>query len=440
MRWMGQSRPAGRSGRRGAVIVMVALMLVVLFACTALCIDIGWATLAKSELQNAADASAAAGAIQLQAKYGPYLSATSATQTALVTSVQTSASAESTRFAGYHSAGGVPSLTLPSGDVQFGFTNASGSFTANAPGYPNTVQVVTRRDQAANAPLAFFFGPFLGKSHASLTATARATVYSGLITGFDPDGGGEGTGGGPSGWSDDSASPGAGGEVAGGTSGGWGDDYASAGNFACKLLPIAFDVNSWNQFISTGQSPDGTIRTDESGVRQVKVYPSPQNSPGNFGLLCIGPWTNANPQYSSWILNGPTGSDLQTLMNEGKFPVSQSAPKNWKGSPGLRTALRSDFTQIIGQPRLLPLFKPANNSPYQAASGSGSNTTYAIVGFVGVKVTVASGAGNNLEIAVQPCDVIDPTAVFDSATLYPAGAEPAGQLKSFTHPSVKFTR
>lgn len=419
MRQWGRSRPAGCSGRRGAVIVMVALMLIVLFACTALCIDIGWATLAKSELQNAADSAAAAGAVQLQAKYGPYLSATSATQTSLSSTARTMATADSTRFASYHGAGGVPSLALPSGDVQFGFTNASGSFAANAAGYPNTVQVVTRRDQTANSPLAFFFGPVLGKSNASITATSRATVYSGLITGFDPDGGGEGTGGGP---------------------GGWGDDYASAGNFACKLLPLAFDVNDWNHFVSTGVSPDGTTQTDAEGVRQIKVYPSPGNSPGNFGLLCIGPWTNANPQYSSWILDGPTGNDLQTLMNEGKFPVSQSSPKNWKGSPGLRTALKSDFVSIIGQPRLLPLFKPAADSPYQAASGNGSNTTYAIVGFVGVKVTVASGAGNNLNISVQPCDVIDPTAVFDPATVYPAGAEPAGQLKSFTHPTVKFTR
>jgi len=169
------------------------------------------------------------------------------------------------------------------------------------------------------------------------------------------------------------------------------------------------------------------------------VYPNPKNSPGNFGLLCIGPWTNATPDYSNWVLNGPSASDLQCLINAGSFPVSQSSPKPWKGSPGLRSTLSSYFSQIIGQPRLLPLFQPASDSPYQAASGSGSNTTYAIVGFVGVKVTQVTGHGENLNISVQPCDVTDPTAVFDAASVYPVGAAPTSQLSSFAHPSPKFT-
>lgn len=419
MRVQPRFRHASPPSRRGAVIVLLALLLVGVFACTALCIDFGWAAVTKSELQNAADSAAAAGAAQLQAKYGPYRSAAPTEKGTIALAAKTDATTFSTRFAGYNSAGGVASLALPASDIQFGFTDGSGAFQANVTGFPNTVQVTTRRDGAANTPLALFFAPVLGRQSLDITATSSATIYTGLISAFSPRGGGEdGTGG----------------------YGGWGDDYASAPNFKCTLLPIAFDVNHWNQFISNGTSPDGSVSLGDTGSPQIKVYPSPKNSPGNFGLLCIGPWTNAQPEYSDWILNGPTSADLQTLINAGSFPVSMTNPKPWKGSPGLKSSLLPDFISIKNQPRLLPLFKPAATNPYQAASGSGSNTTYNIVGFVGVRVSQAVGHGTNMTICVEPCDVIDATAIFDSHTIYPAGTEPANQLKTFTHPAVKFTR
>lgn len=405
--------------RRGAVIVLLALLLIGVFACTALCIDFGWAAVTKSELQNAADSAAAAGAAQLQTQYSAYRAATASNKTSIVLAAKTNAATYSTRFAGYNGAGGVSSLALPGSDIQFGFLDGNGSFQANATGFPNTVQVTTRRDRTANAPLALFFAPVLGRQSLEMTTTASATIYTGLISSFSPNGGGENVGGGYR---------------------GWGDDYASGSSFRCTLLPIAFDVNHWNQFISNGTSPDGTTSLSDSGSPQIKVYPSPQNSPGNFGLLCIGPWTNAQPEYSDWILNGPTSADLQTLINAGSFPVSLTAPKPWKGSPGLKSSLLPDFIAIKNQPRLLPLFKPAATNPYQAASGSGSNTTYNIVGFVGVRVSQATGHGTNMTICVEPCDVIDATAIFDGHTLYPAGSEPATQLKTFTHPAVKFTK
>lgn len=412
--------PIIRPARHGTVVVMLALMLVVVFACTALCIDIGWTTTTKSELQNAADSASAAGAAQLQSRYATYLVTPVAQKAGVIASAQGSAATFSTRFAGFNGAGGVNSLLLPGGDIRFGFTDASGNLSLGGSAYPNTVQVTTRRDEAANTPLALFFAPMLGRKTLDMSATSCSTAYTGLITSFDARGGGENR---PGGYN------------------GWGDDFSQAGSaFRCTLLPLAFDVNHWNQFMSNGISPDGTSDTDAAGVPEIHVYPSPKNSPGNFGLLCIGPWTNANPIYSNWILNGPSSSDLQALVDAGSFPVSMASPKPWKGSPGLRSSLLTDFITILGQPRLLPLFKPVTQSPYQAASGSGSNTTYAIVGFVGVKVSTASGHGSNMDICVQPCDVIDATAIFDSATLYPAGTEPASQLKSFTHPPVKFTK
>ncbi|MBI3866138.1 MAG: hypothetical protein HY290_30025 [Planctomycetia bacterium] len=415
-----------RKPRRGAITVFVALMLIVIFAATALCIDIGWTTLTKSQLQTAADAAAAAGAGQLGENYAAYSTPRQPNKAGLIAQAIQDTDRYTGMYGSYNSAGGVKSLSILAGDMQVGFTDAHGNYQASGyAGYPNTITVVARRDASANAPLPLFFAPLLGKKTQDLSATASATIYTGLISGFDPNGGGVSTGG----------------EFNGGGGGGWGGGYWSSGDgFDCGLLPVAFDVNTWTQFFSTGLSSDGTVHTDSTGAAQIQIYPNPHNSPGNFGLLCIGAWTNATPDYSNWILNGPSAGDLQALCDAGSFPVSLQSPKPWKGSPGLRSTLGGDFASIIGQPRLLPLFQPASVSPYQAASGNGSNTTYAIVGFVGVTVTEATGSGNNLTICVKPCDVTDPTAVFDPSTVYPVGAEPSSQFPSFTHPVPKFTR
>lgn len=424
---------AKTTSRRGVIAVMVAVLMIVLLTFISLCVDIGWATLTRSQLQHAADAAALAGVSPLLSNYSNYSIAIPYNRNQILTTAENSASDYSIRYAGYNAAGDVHNLALLATDVQFGYTDANNVFFPGASGYPNTVQVKVRRDNTANAPLPLFFASVMGTSNLSLTSTSSATIYTGLITAFNPQGGGEGA----------AFFPTSGCGNASGGYGNWGNSYASASagtSFNCTLLPVAFDVNHWNQFLATGTSADGTTNVDGNNMPMLKIYPAPQNSPGNFGLLCIGPWTNATPVYENWILNGPSATDLQTLVGNEQFPVSLSTPKPWKGSPGLRTALSSYFAQIIGQPRLLPLFQPCSESPYQAASGSGSNTTYAIVGFVGVKVCLVSGSGSNLNISVQPCSVVDPTAVFDSATIYPAGAAPGAQLQSFTHPMPKFTK
>ncbi len=421
------------SSRRGATAVLVALLLIPLMAFVALSVDIGWMATTKSTLQNAADSAAAAGARQLTDNYAAYSIPGQTQRQSLISGAETSASTFSKRFCGYNGAGGVTSLNLLATDTVFGFTDATNSFTSTAAyaGFPNTVQVTVRRDASSNGRLPFFFAPAIGRKDTGLTAVSSMTIFTGLITAFGPpsqvSGGAGGVGSG----------------VGAGTSGGaWGDDYWSDGGsaFDCTLLPVAFDVNTWNTYFATGASPDGSVHKDATGTPIIQIYPSPKQSPGNFGLLCIGPWTNADPTYKNWILNGPSPSDLQYLASSGAYPVSLTTPKPWKGTPGLRSTLGTSFAAIIGQPRLLPLFKPASTTPYQAASGNGSNTTYSIVGFAGVTVTSVSGNGSNMNISVQPCSVLDPTAVFDPATIYPAGAQPSGQLKTFTFVSPKISR
>ena len=173
-------RRAGRR-RRGNVLVLVTVELVVIFGITALCIDIGWTTLTKSQLQNAADASAAAGAAQLANNYGAYCLPQQKSKHDLIANAKQSASNHSILYGSHNGAGGVDSLTILPGDIEIGFTDANGKYVSSATqsGYPNTVQVKARRDASANGNLPFFFAPVLGRHDATVASRRRTPLDGG---------------------------------------------------------------------------------------------------------------------------------------------------------------------------------------------------------------------------------------------------------------------
>src|SRR5690348_14200667 len=66
-------RPSARKAdRRGAILPLFGLLLVVLLAMTAFAVDIGYIVSVQSQLQNAADAAALAGAAELMQPYVQY--------------------------------------------------------------------------------------------------------------------------------------------------------------------------------------------------------------------------------------------------------------------------------------------------------------------------------------------------------------------------------
>src|ERR1043166_2654915 len=130
--------------------------------------------------------SCAAAAAQLMDNYSAYSIPSQPNKANLIATAKQNANTYALRYGGYNGAGGVSSLTILGGDVQFGFTDAKGNFDTSYAGYPNTVQVVARRDSSANSPLNLFFAPVLGSKNMPLTATSSATIYTGLISSFDP--------------------------------------------------------------------------------------------------------------------------------------------------------------------------------------------------------------------------------------------------------------
>jgi Flp pilus assembly protein TadG len=384
-------------------------------------IDAGYIVLVQTDLQNAADAAALAGAEQLQDLYAIYTSP-GANQSAVLTTATTNVAPTGTypnttgnnpyvpgspkwtaeNIAHQNKAGGVQ-ITVPDADVTFGYVDQNGNSLPLGANFPNTITVVTRRDTTANNPIDLFFGPIYNKSQQSLTATATATIYAGDVSSL---------------------------KVIPGVD--------------AHVLPIAYDYQMWHAFAdlnspTVGQSPDGTIHYDTdtgadslgNGRPQLMVYPyytTPKgnNSSGSFGLVDVGPPQNNAPAFKNWIETGETPNDIKYLLDNNLMPVSldtsngEPGPKDWKVGPGLKGTLVSDFQAIIGEPAAIPLFKPvtgwdlnASGQTYQAAGGgNGQSATYQIVGFAAVTVSEAIGNGNNnMTIYLQPTGLIDPTDV-----------------------------
>ncbi len=140
--------------RRGATLVLVAVMMVVLLGMIAFAVDVGYVCLTRSQVQNAADAASVAAAAQLASGMD----------------VATAAAVE---FAGYNWVGGKP-VAPGSVSVQYGtWDTASRSFTqTEIPG--NAVRATVQRDAEHDGNVPLFFGPVLGKRWFSVSASAIA--------------------------------------------------------------------------------------------------------------------------------------------------------------------------------------------------------------------------------------------------------------------------
>jgi hypothetical protein len=369
----------------------------------AFAVDVGWIVLARTELQAAADAAAMAGSDPLMNAYVQYQLAgynssnASGTQATILTNAMASARTQAQNFASYNAAGGQTNLVLNSSDIQFGFTDANNNYTAyNAasPVFPNTIKVTMRLDSTANQPLGLFFAPVLGTKTVNVQAQAAATIMTGTVNNFQSTG----------------------------------------QNIA--MLPMTYDVNAWNSFVTTGQWPDGTQSLDSNGVPQLQVYPSVKDS-GNFGQLSLDDSHAGESTESSWVTNGMSSSDLSALQGANLIPLSNHPANTWDwvGDTGFKASLVSTINSYPGKTFWLPLFQPydASSATYSAGTGQGSHYYYDIVQFVGV--TIMPGGGNR-QVLVEPAAINDASAVF-TGSLVPAGAGTSTSITTtFSYPRL----
>jgi hypothetical protein len=387
--------------RRGAIAPLTLALLVLLVGMAAFAVDTGTIVIARTQLQSAADAAALAGADPLMNGYVQYQLASSGAKPTILSNAMNSAKTYAKNFASHNSAGGVSGLVLFDNDIQFGFTDASGTFTAynaNSPVFPNTIKVTLRLDGTAggNRAVGMSFAQILGPKTTPVTATAAATIMAGTVNSFN-----------------------------------------SVNGANIGTLPMTYDVNAWNNFITTGQWPDGTSATDSSGVPYLQVYPSVKDT-GNFGQLSLNDSTIGDSTVKGWVDNGMAPSDLSALQSAGLLPLSghNANSWNWLGSPGFESSLIQDVNNYPGKQFYLPLFTPynANSSNYSPGVGQGSGYNYNIVQFVAVSIYVPPDNGNNNQaVYLQATAMVDPSAVFSS--LAPAGTQP-GLVTTFSYPRL----
>jgi hypothetical protein len=387
----------GLKTRRGYVVPLAALLTALMIGMLAFSIDIGYAVAVRAELQNAVDSASLAPAQRLQEPFvlftSPHANNGTAYPMAIYSTVTTDTSATTSpiptalKYSSANKAGGV-SVAAPTSDVSFSYYEGGtspfldASYPAN---FPNSVNMIARRDGTSNGSLGLFFSPIFGMSSIGLSSKATATIYGGDVSSL---------------------------QVIPGVN--------------AHILPVAYDVNFWINYAKpgtpvTGQSPDGNTYLGPNGQPQLKVYPDFKDAPGAFGLLDVGVPANNSPAFRSWIDSGETPNDIKYLLTNNLLPVTLNATKQWKCGPGLTSTLLANFQSVQGVPNLLPLFKPvvaynpASPGTYQPATGNGQNTTFAICGFVGVNVSQADGTGNaNMTISVQPMATLDPTALISN--------------------------
>lgn len=431
--------------RKGAAAPLMAILSVLVLAMVAFAVDIGWIVLAKNQLQNAADAAALAGSDALMDGYVLFNIGTNDNQkTGIVKTYLTTSAGLAKQYAKNNMAGGVQNLVLRDEDIEYGIMDANNNYTALASydtiinkgdvsavlakGFPNTIKVTMRRDELANGSLGLFFAQVIGTGQIALTTPASATIYGGKIISF-------------------SSNP----------------------PSNVHMLPMTYDVNNWNNFVATGQDPEGNMNIGPYGVPQLQVYSSVKDT-GNFGELALDGAHAGTSEIRDWINFGLGGGDITALKNFGLLPIQDNG-WNWVGNPGFRSSTIMDVNQLTGGIFTLPLFKPYatgtqsagirpsqnlnylsrpglnkqllqfvgwgmndddpayndtnlqfvnngnpngnnNSSTYQAGTGDGSHYYYNILRFVGIRIT--SEGGDNRAIFVQPAAYVDPFAQFES--------------------------
>jgi Flp pilus assembly protein TadG len=362
--------------RRGAMVVLIAAALLMIFAFVAFTVDIGWLMVTKTQLQNTADAAALGSAMNLIQGFGP---GATLTQSGVTTTAQNAAVSVSAA----NKAGDINSVFCNgTRDVQVGQYQWNGTaWTMNWGVTPyNMSRVTLHRDipgTGGDRPLPLFFAPVLGDTTANVEATATAAMLPGIGFKITP----------------------------------------ASSTLTAGILPIALDVGTWNNLMAgigtdnyTYNPSTGTVTPGPDGILEVDLYPSGSNlmPPGNRGTVDIGTTNNGTSDLVRQILYGLSASDLAPY---GGQLIFTNVPLQLDGNPGLSAALQNSLNQIIGQPRAIPIFSQV--------SGPGANAVYTIVKFVGVRVLNAklSGSPSQKHVTIQPAPYTDATVIPGNVTL-----------------------
>lgn len=353
--------------RRGSILVLATFCIMAVLAFTAFSVDVGIITLTRTGLQNASDAAALGGALEM------YDGLMGGVPPAQVQSLAGTAAASVA--AGNPHFGEAATFISPTSDLQFGrrtYNSVTGTWDIAWGVSPfNAVSVVARRDgtSGSQSRLPLFFARAIGQQDAELQTTSTAALIQAVGVRVDP-----------------------------------------SSTLTSGILPIAYDEPSWNALLAgTGSdtfsysAQNGTVSCGSDGIKEIDLYPYGNQAltPGNRGTVKIGVTNNSTAELQRQILHGLSASDLASFPNS-TLRVDQGS-LTLPANPGLSAAIKSSLEAIIGQPRAIPIFR--------SVSGNGNNTNYEIVKFVGIRILDVRLTGGNKRVVAQPAVYTDSTLI-----------------------------
>lgn len=356
------------TSRRGSILVLSAIMIIALVGLCALSIDIGYLMIAKTQLQQSADAAALAACAELidDEALGGMPSMTDEITNARSVAVQFAALNKVCNSAPTvgSNAGNLPTGDILVGELVYPFPFDQ-SLDFAQPNRFNAVQVNVRRTSSSNGEVNMYFAKLFGFNSRPVQASATAV----LITNF-------------------------------------GGFHVPGDQSNLDLLPFALDIDTWNSLLG------GSVTTDDwrwdptgqrvlagpDGVKEVNLFPQGTGSPGNRGTVDIGSSNNSTSDIARQITDGVSPSDLAHFDNsELKFDANGELAL--KGDTGISAGVKDELASIIGDPRVVPIF--------ESVTGPGNNATYTIVAFTGVRImeVVLTGKQTSKRVMIQPAFV-----------------------------------
>jgi Flp pilus assembly protein TadG len=346
-----------RQRRRGNVLVLTALMMVVMFGILAFAVDLGYLHVVRTQLQDSADAAALACAWDLIDQGALSGNANPATTMNL-------ARATAGQYAALNPAAGA-SPTLAPEDVQIGYlanpSDPSLPMSFADPSRFNAVRVLVRRTADENGEVALFFARVIGKDSAASWAEATAALLNN-IKGF----------------------------------------RAPPPNTGLAFLPLALDEQTWNARYADGtdnftwnpKTHEVTSGSDQ--IPEVNLFPQGTGSPGNRGTVDIGSNNNSTADIARQILYGVSAADL---AHHGGSLQLVNGQLFLNGDTGISAGVKDELASIRGKPVIVPIFREV--------TGNGNNAYYTIVKFVGVCIVEVNLTGNmnSKRVMIQPAPV-----------------------------------
>lgn len=379
--------------RKGVIVPLTAILMVFLLGMVAFALDIGFILVARTQAQSAADAAALAGASKLMhlLQSAPLEKG----ENYNILPVQTTthlglARQEAIAFAAANKISNNTVEVLAS-DIEIGFManpvslNSDILETSNWPTRPyNTVRVTVRRDDLHyGGKLTLIFGHMFGLQSVEISATATAAFMVGTPVyrgNYSTQEGGQTV------------------------------------NYSGGLLPFTFEEKQWNAMMDfngigtttyinfLGETESMTIsdnynkvgQAGADGVREFKMFPS-TNSSGNFGTInfTMTKFGNSTKTLEDLILNGPSEAEWPALNTILQATTATNGGKLVNGDPGLSGGMEDAVLSIIGQLRILPLFRTVTLD-------GGNVTYYELVDFKPIVIVAADLSGGNKYIQFQP--------------------------------------